>query len=206
MRKFSPTGMQSRQQIAWSKNKRSKSNWSKLMLYQRSVFVLNIAWFSNFCTETMKQMMNKSFKDCVTSSLFILNVIYFGVLCLRLNYFMSSYVSWITDLCFRILPDCLSGRFSVRVGLVIKNLSENRQKAQSQVSKYVNIMGIIQLLEAVTYAPLVGVMADYLEVFFSRWSHNLHPRVASLRANSVCLAVCSLFGFISAVAPCIGKK
>ena len=87
----------------------------------------------------------------------------------------------------------------------IEIFPENFQKAQSQVSKYVNVMGIIQLLEAITYAPLVGVMADYLEVFFSRWSHDLHPRVASLRANSVCLAVCSLFGFISAVAPCIGK-
>ena len=46
---------------------------------------------------------------------------------LRLNYFMSSYVSWLTDLCYRLLPDCIS--------------------AQTQISHYVNVMGIIQLCE-----------------------------------------------------------
>ena len=93
--------------------------------------------------------MNKSFKDCVTSSLFILNVIYFGVLCLRLNYFMSSYVSWITDLCFRILPDCFSGRFSIKVGPFIeKNLKigkKHSHKCQSTSILWVSYSCLKQL-------------------------------------------------------------
>ena len=49
-------------------------------------------------------------------------------------------------------------------------------------------------------------MADYLEAGFCRLSPDLHTRVAALRANSVCLMVCALFGFMSAVIPCIGNS
>ena len=98
---------------------------------------------------------------------------------------MSSYVSWLTDLCYRLLPDCL--------------------QAQRQISRYVNVMGIIQLLEAVTYAPLVGFMADWLESLYARHQRDLHQRVAALRANATCLGLCAMFGFVSAVIPCIGE-
>lgn len=99
---------------------------------------------------------------------------------------MSSYVSWLSDLCYRLLPDCFNAQF--------------------QISRYVNVMGVIQLLEAVTYAPLLGFMADWLESLYVRHQRDLHQRVAALRANATCLAICAVFGCMSSVVPCIGEQ
>ena len=49
----------------------------------------------------------QSFRECLTSSLFLLNVIYFGILCLRLNFFMSSYFTWISDLVTHLIKQSL---------------------------------------------------------------------------------------------------
>ena len=75
-----------------------------------------------------------SFRKCLTTSTFIINIVYFGILCLRLNFFMSSYFSWISDLVNRLIPNCV--------------------ESQKTISKYINVMGVIQLLEAVTYGKL----------------------------------------------------
>ena len=43
--------------------------------------------------------------------------------------------------------------------LVQKSVDEC-ELSQTMISKYVNILGVIQLLEAVTYAPVVGGLLD----------------------------------------------
>lgn len=71
------------------------------------------------------------------------------------------------------------------------------------ISKYVNILGTVQLLEAVTYAPLIGAFFDYLRRFIRRRNENLPEEISSLKANSVCLFICLIFGVISTILPCI---
>ena len=85
-----------------------------------------------------------SFRKCLTTSTFIINIVYFGILCLRLNFFMSSYFSWISDLANRLIPNCL--------------------ESQKTISKYINVMGVIQLLEAVTYGEFSTCIAEVITV------------------------------------------
>ena len=85
-----------------------------------------------------------SFRKCLTTSTFIINVVYFGILCLRLNFFMSSYFSWISDLVNRLIPNCVD--------------------SQNTISKYINVMGIIQLLEAVTYGKSITLLLRHSDV------------------------------------------
>ena len=83
-----------------------------------------------------------SFRKCLTTSTFIINIVYFGILCLRLNFFMSSYFSWISDLANRLIPNCV--------------------ESQKTISKYINVMGVIQLLEAVTYGEFSTFFAEVI--------------------------------------------
>ena len=83
-----------------------------------------------------------SFRKCLTTSTFIINIVYFGILCLRLNFFMSSYFSWISDLANRLIPNCV--------------------ESQKTISKYINVMGVIQLLEAVTYGEFSSCIAEVI--------------------------------------------
>jgi hypothetical protein len=58
----------------------------------------------------------------------------------------------------------------------------------------------------INLAPLVGFLADYSKRLFRYFNPNLTENVSSLRANSLCLFLCSIFGFFSGIIPCIGTE
>jgi hypothetical protein len=83
----------------------------------------------------------------------------------------------------RVIPDC--------------------ESRAAYISKYVNVLGTVQLLEAVTYAPLIGAFFDFLRRFIRKQNENLPEEISSLKANSVCLFICLVFGIVSTVLPCV---
>ena len=83
----------------------------------------------------------------------------------------------------RVIPDC--------------------ESRAAYISKYVNVLGTVQLLEAVTYAPLIGAFFDFLRRFIRKQNENLPEEISSLKANSICLFICLVFGIVSTVLPCV---
>merc|ERR1712130_91884 len=130
-----------------------------------------------------KAAKSPPFRTYAFSSLFIFNVIYFGILCLRLNFFMSSFYAWLSDFVNRLVGDCA--------------------ETEETISRYINILGLIQLLEAVTYAPVVGGLLDISRRLMTRYGPKLSDEVVSLRANMICITVCALLGVLSGIIPCI---
>ena len=96
---------------------------------------------------------------------------------------MSSFYAWLSDLVSRLVPDCV--------------------ESSDTISRYINILGVIQLLEAITYAPVVGGLFDISRRLMNRYHTELSDEVVSLRANSLCITVCAFLGVVSGVLPCV---
>jgi len=144
--------------------------------------------------------------------LYIGFLLFFGILLLRLNYFLSSYFAWLSDL-GQVRDTSRSSDigsfwadipfFTVLQPRKVRRVIPDCESRAAYISKYVNVLGTVQLLEAVTYAPLIGAFFDFLRRFIRRKNENLPEEISSLKANSVCLFICLVFGIVSTVLPCV---
>jgi hypothetical protein len=80
---------------------------------------------------------------------------------LRLNFFMSSFYAWLSDMVYRLDVEC----------------------PMDTMSRYLNYMGIIQILEAVTYAPIVGGLLDVSKRTMAKYCKTWTEEVTSLRVR-----------------------
>jgi len=129
-----------------------------------------------------EEKSSASFMNSFLSLLFAFNVLYFGALVVRWNYFVSSFNAWMTFFVDGLIGQC---------------------DQLEAVSKMTDVLGLIQMSEAVLLAPIVGGVVDLSRVLIRKRSPAIETKQLQLLSNCVSIFLCVFLGILSSWLPTV---